>query len=215
MGNYHEIRERLGGDFEEPWFVIHRGPTILALALREDLNPRVHEDPSEVWVGDAEIVIKWGDKLAKHPRPFPVYVSRYEGDDFELKGEFKVLPRRAADDYFQEVRRIARRGLSRILYLAPAEPTTASRRRLSERLETGNIIKHDQTVTIRVNEAKKKAQGIFKTQCTGGCGRYLTKDEQATHRCTGPRRIRMPKRTRRKKAMRAARSKAAKFGRST
>jgi len=72
-------------------------------------------------------------------------------------------------------------------------------------------IKYDQTVTIRVNESKKKALGTNLSQCSGGCGRYLTEDQKATHQCPGPRRIRLPKRTRRKKALIAARRRIAKF----
>jgi hypothetical protein len=57
----------------------------------------------------------------------------------------------------------------------------------SEAMETGDRVKYDQTVTIRAYKASQKVHGANLTQCPGGCGHYLTDEENSTHQCPGPR----------------------------
>ena len=82
----------------------------------------------------------------------------------------------------------------------------------SEELETGDRVKNDQTVTLRVAFAKKKVRGAHLTQCPGGCGRYLTGEEMSEHHCLGPPRPAEKKRQWHKRALRKAMREADKAG---
>jgi len=117
MGNYHEIRKRLGGDDEGPWSFIHKGRIILGLCLRRDLNPEIESDKPEVWIGIEEPLPDWGERLASDTARIPVYVSPGERGDYVYKGNFEILPQTPTREYFESVRPIAPRGLSRIVFL--------------------------------------------------------------------------------------------------
>ena len=121
MGNFHEIREQLGGDNVGPWFVIHKGKSILALMIREDLNPKIQADPPEVWVGSEDPLPEWGETLANDTGPIPLYVAEGPGADYILKGTYEISPEEATPEYHEEVKSKAPRGLSRIVYLLPAK----------------------------------------------------------------------------------------------
>jgi hypothetical protein len=82
----------------------------------------------------------------------------------------------------------------------------------SEKLETGDKILNDQTVTLRVHHAKKKVRGKLLTQCSGGCGRYLTEEEKLEHQCPGPHRSKPPKRKSHKNKLLKSMRKADKVG---
>lgn len=68
---------------------------------------------------------------------------------------------------------------------------------LSERLETGDRVSMDQTVTIRAYHATKKVRGKLTGQCSGGCGTYLTDEEKSVHQCQGPPKNPSPRQRRR------------------
>jgi hypothetical protein len=116
MPNFNEIREQLGGDNEPPFFVIHQGPLIVALCLREDFNPNINSDSPEVWIGAN--FREWGDRLANDPRPVPLYVAPTEGGDFKFKGIYEVTQQQPTPDHFNAVMTQAPYGLSRIVYLS-------------------------------------------------------------------------------------------------
>jgi len=115
MPNFNEIREQLGGDNEPPFFVIHQGPLIVALCLREDFNPNINADSPEVWIGAN--VREWGDRLANDTGPVPLYVAPPAGGDYKLKGIYEVTQKQPTPDYFNVVMAQAPCGLSRIVYL--------------------------------------------------------------------------------------------------
>ena len=50
----------------------------------------------------------------------------------------------------------------------------------SDNLETGDRVKNDQTVTLRVYHAKRKVRGKLKKQCV--CGRYIVEELFDEHR---------------------------------
>lgn len=52
----------------------------------------------------------------------------------------------------------------------------------SENLETGDRVKNDQTVTLRVYHAQRKVRGKLKRQCV--CGRYIAEELFDEHRAT-------------------------------
>ncbi len=52
--------------------------------------------------------------------------------------------------------------------------------------DTGDVVKNDQTVTMRVYHARRKVRGKMSSQCSGGCGAYLTDEEKEDHKCPGP-----------------------------
>jgi hypothetical protein len=89
MPGYHDIRAELGGDDAPPWFVIHQGTTILALTLREDLNPNIGNEPAEVWVGAEHPLPAWGDRLAHDTGEVLLYVARTTGNPYERSGPCK------------------------------------------------------------------------------------------------------------------------------
>lgn len=82
----------------------------------------------------------------------------------------------------------------------------------SEKMETGDMVHRDQTVTLRVHHAKKKIRGKLVPQCSGGCGLYLTEDEKLVHKCLGPPRPKQITKKWNKKALRKAMKEAQKAG---
>ena len=75
--------------------------------------------------------------------------------------------------------------------------------------DTGDVVKNDQTVTLRVYHAKKKVHGKMTSQCPGGCGKYLSDEERDDHRCPGPPRPQpQPKKRKKHKASQKAPRKA-------
>ena len=50
----------------------------------------------------------------------------------------------------------------------------------SEKLETGDVVPIDQTVTLRTYHAKKRVKGKFQKQCHK-CGGYFTEGEETEH----------------------------------
>jgi len=118
MASYHEIRNQLGGDDGPPWFVIHRGDEILAITLREDLNPSINSNPAEVWVGAAETLPEWGKRLAFKTAEAPLYVSPGQGAGYVDRGIYKIIGN--TDDAVELAAREAQPGigkLSRIVFL--------------------------------------------------------------------------------------------------
>jgi len=85
----------------------------------------------------------------------------------------------------------------------------------SEKLETGAFVPCDQTVTLRVHHAKKKVRGKLVTQCSRGCGRYLTEEEKLVHQCPGPPQPKRAKKKWRKRSLRKAMRKADSAGKLT
>jgi hypothetical protein len=69
----------------------------------------------------------------------------------------------------------------------------------SENFETGDRVKNDQTVTLRVYHAKRKVRGKLKRQC--GCGRYIPEELFDDHRatCSGKAPVQRHKRKRKKR----------------
>ena len=117
MGNFHDIRRKLGGDDEGPWSIIHKGKIIVGLCLREDLNPMIHAATPEVWIGDKEPLPIWAERLANDTGPIPVYVSPAEGADYSLKGIFEISCEKPSPEYFDSVKAKAKKGLCRIVFL--------------------------------------------------------------------------------------------------
>jgi hypothetical protein len=117
MGNFHDIRRQLNGDYKGPWFVIHCKKRIVGLCLRRDLNPKVIAEPPEVWVGAREPLPEWGDRLANDTGPIPVYVAATEGANYVLLGTYEISAKQPTKEYFAEVKAVAPRGLCRIVYL--------------------------------------------------------------------------------------------------
>jgi hypothetical protein len=73
---------------DDAHFLLSRGDEILALCLRYKYN----HDPSEVCVGDAKAVAKWGDKLAelKGKKTLPLYYSPRNRTLYEYKGQYLI-----------------------------------------------------------------------------------------------------------------------------
>jgi len=121
MASYHNIRTQLGGDNGPPWFVIHRGDVILAIILREDLNPSINSNPAEVWVGAEEPLPEWGKRLALKTIEVPLYVSPGEGMGYAERGAYRIVGN--TDDATEIAAREAQPGigkLSRIVFLKKA-----------------------------------------------------------------------------------------------
>jgi hypothetical protein len=116
--NYRDIRIQLGGDDKPPWFVIHRRDVILAIIVREDLNPCINANPAEVWVGAEEPLPEWGKRLAFQTIEVPLYVSPGERMGYSERGIFKIVAN--TDDATEIAAREAKLGtgkLSRIVFL--------------------------------------------------------------------------------------------------
>ena len=118
MENYHDIRIQLGGDNTPPWFVIHRGETILALCIRYDMNPNITDNFPEVWVGaDGDLPI-WGERLFNHDGLLPLYVSLQKAGGYDYRGTFVRL-RQHTPEELAEAQAQVPHPLSRIVFLKP------------------------------------------------------------------------------------------------
>ena len=98
---------------DDAHFLLWRGEEILALCLRHKYNPK----PDEVWVGNAEAVARWGERLAalKGKQTVPLYYSPRSRTLFEYRGQ-QLITGESVDP--KEL--TARKGpvpLSRIVYL--------------------------------------------------------------------------------------------------
>jgi hypothetical protein len=87
---FDELRDSLGGDAGPPYFVIHKGPEILALALDIALNPRILEDVPEVWVGAGQLLPMWGERLACCGS-IPLFVSEGSDSNYQPRGQVKPV----------------------------------------------------------------------------------------------------------------------------
>jgi len=69
-------------------FLLHRGEEILALCLRQKLNPR----PGEVWIGAEPAAVQWGERLAglKGKRAVPVYFLPRGRTLYEFRGDHLI-----------------------------------------------------------------------------------------------------------------------------
>ena len=109
MTAYHADPQR----DEDAHFLLYRGDEILALCLSYKYNPK----PDEVWVGDAEAVARWGERLAalQGKKTVPIYYSPRNRTLFEFKGYHLITGDTVKPDDLKE-----RRGpvpLSRIVFL--------------------------------------------------------------------------------------------------
>src|SRR5258706_13092920 len=94
MSNFYELRTRLRGDDQEPWYIIRRGQKIRALCLRKDLNPKASFSSVEVWLGADALAIEWGQRLAAEKMALPVLVAEHEDADYKCLVHYDVQPRR-------------------------------------------------------------------------------------------------------------------------
>lgn len=119
-----KIREVHDGEATPPFFVIHRGDYVAALALYRCLNPRVTSEPrGEVWVAKGPIREVWGRRLANRRGRLAVYVRENAAvDAYKFMGAYRV----DGSTQDPEIRAAAERStksvgrLSRIVYLRKA-----------------------------------------------------------------------------------------------
>lgn len=119
MAAFHDIRKKFNGDNEGPWFLIHRGNLILALTLRQDLNPDINKVPAEVWVGAEPPLPEWGSRLAFDTGAVPLYVSPGEGGGYTEHGIYHVIGSTDATEELEHRMKTPGIGkLSRVVFLS-------------------------------------------------------------------------------------------------
>jgi hypothetical protein len=120
--DYDAIRRHLGGQFAQPYFVIHRDERILGLCLGLMWNPLAESDPCEVWVGRKNDLPKWGLKLAETKELLPVYVRREEGGKWFFTGLFEVTGNSTEPEAIkQRIKPPVITAISRIVFLKRCE----------------------------------------------------------------------------------------------
>jgi len=120
MNNFHQLRNQLGGDAAEPWYIIRRGSKIRALCLRKDLNPRLSFGSIEVWLDARAPAEQWGQRLAAEKMALPVFAADNADADYHCLGLYYVQPRQPTAEELATAEKEASHPVSRIVFLERA-----------------------------------------------------------------------------------------------
>lgn len=123
MSNLNQLRERLRGDSQEPWYIIRHGRKIRALCLRKDLNPKMSFGSVEVWFGTDAPAVEWGQRLSDERMALPVFTADDEAAEYRCLGLYYVQPRQHTAAEIAAAENQLSRSLSRIVFLDRAYVT--------------------------------------------------------------------------------------------
>ncbi len=115
---FNEIQAGHRADLQIPYYIVRRSNRIVALRVREKINPRINDPEPQVWVGATPRVKEWGDRLALSGLKLKLYVAAPGRSVYELKGTYKVNRRRRfSARQLAAARNQVAHDLSRIVYL--------------------------------------------------------------------------------------------------